>query len=77
MDPTKKKKLDFEEAFRRLEIIVENLEKGEITLEESMKIFEEGIDLVKYCTKQLNEAEGKLYKLVKSDEGDFQLNQIE
>ncbi len=53
---------------RRLEEIVSELEKGDIPLEESLRIFEEGVELTKFCAAKMNEAEEKLKLLVK--EGD-------
>ena len=59
----------------RLEEIVEQLEQQELTLEHSLKIFEEGIELSRFCYSKLNQAEQKLKKLVKKDDG-FQLELI-
>jgi exodeoxyribonuclease VII small subunit len=68
-------KKTFESAMKRLEEIVSELEKGNLPLEESLKIFEEGVELTKFCTSKLNEAEKKLKMLVK--EGDeFNLRSI-
>ncbi len=71
-----KKELKFEAALQRLEEIVSLLEQGNTPLEEAIKIFEEGMELAKLCSMQLNEAEKKLQKLVKSDSG-FQLELLE
>ena len=76
MPENKKKEIRFEEAFRKLEAIVEILEKGESTLDEAMKAFEEGMKLVEICSNRLNEAEVRLQKLVKGEDGDFQLELI-
>lgn len=73
MPESKKKELRFEEAFRKLEAIVETLEKGESTLDEATKAFEEGMKLVEICSNRLNEAEIRLQKLVRGEDGDFQL----
>jgi exodeoxyribonuclease VII small subunit len=73
MPETKKKEISFEEAFRKLEAIVEILEKGESTLDEATKAFEKGMKLVEICSKRLNEAETRLQKLVRGEDGDFQL----
>ncbi|MBN1154044.1 exodeoxyribonuclease VII small subunit [candidate division KSB1 bacterium] len=62
----------FEDAMSELESIVEKLEKGDLTLDESLKIFERGMELSKFCYQKLNQAEQQLKKLVKKDE-DFQL----
>jgi len=59
------KKLSFEKALTRLEEIAEQLESGELPLEESLKIFREGIELSRFCSQVLNQTEGELKKLVK------------
>ncbi len=59
----------FEEAMERLEQIVETLESGDLPLEDSLKIFEEGMGLVNFCTKKLEEAEQKVTILIKEGEG--------
>ena len=59
----------FEQAMARLETIVEELERGELPLDESLKIFEEGIRLSKTCLKILNEAERKVEILVQDRDG--------
>ncbi|MDZ7269976.1 MAG: exodeoxyribonuclease VII small subunit [candidate division KSB1 bacterium] len=68
-------KRTFESAMRRLEEIVQILERGESTLEESLRLFEEGTELAKFCQARLNEAEAKLKVLVKKDDG-FQLELV-
>jgi exodeoxyribonuclease VII small subunit len=59
----------FEEAMERLEQIVESLEGGDLTLEESLKIFEQGMNLIRFCSKKLEEAEQKVTLLVKESGG--------
>jgi exodeoxyribonuclease VII small subunit len=59
----------FEEAMKRLEDIVRSLESGDLTLEDSIGIFEEGMKLVSFCSKKLEEAEQKVTMLVKESEG--------
>jgi exodeoxyribonuclease VII small subunit len=59
----------FEEALARLEAIVAELERGELPLEDSMRIFEEGIKLSRVCLKMLEEAERKVEVLVKDKDG--------
>ena len=59
--------MDFEKKLGRLEEIVQKMEKGEIALEESLKLFEEGIKLSRECHTRLNEAEAKVKKLVGLD----------
>ena len=62
---------NFEEAMKRLEDIVQNLESGELSLEESLGTFEEGMKLVNFCSKKLEEAEQKVTMLVKDSEGKY------
>jgi exodeoxyribonuclease VII small subunit len=62
----------FEQAIEKLEAIVDELEQSDLTLEETLKKFEEGMELSKFCTDKLNQAEQKLKKLVKTEDG-FQL----
>jgi exodeoxyribonuclease VII small subunit len=69
-------KFNFEKSLERLEEIVEQLEGGEVKLEDAIKIFEEGVDLFKQCAARLNEAEKKIKKLVKTEEG-FQLELLD
>ncbi len=54
----------FEEAVARLDEIVQRLETGNIALEESLNLFEEGIGLAKYCSARLDAAEGRLQVLM-------------
>ncbi|MBI5197490.1 MAG: exodeoxyribonuclease VII small subunit [Nitrospirae bacterium] len=55
----------FEKAMARLEEIVREMEKGDVPLEDSLKLFEEGIKLSQLCTQKLDEAEGKIEILLK------------
>lgn len=57
----------FEECLGRLETIVGQLEKGDIPLEDALKLFEEGIQLSGSCRKELEEAEGKVEVLLKQN----------
>jgi exodeoxyribonuclease VII small subunit len=57
----------FEECLQRLEKIVQELEKGEVSLEKSLTLFEEGMQLSNSCRKELEEAEGKVEILLKSN----------
>ena len=57
----------FEECLERLEKIVTELEKGEVPLEKSLTLFEEGMQLSATCRKQLEEAEGKVEILLKQN----------
>ena len=64
------KKIDFESSLKELELIVAKLEDENINLEDSVKSFEAGINLVKECQKQLEEAELKVKELL--DDGSTQ-----
>jgi exodeoxyribonuclease VII small subunit len=55
---------DFEKQLRALESVVERLEQGDLSLEESVQLFEEGIKLSDACKKELEAAEGKIQLLV-------------
>ena len=74
MSPTKKagQSLTFEEAYNKLEEIADRLESGDVSLDESMRIFEEGMALIRICTEKLDAAETKITRLVKKEDG-FQL----
>ena len=61
--------LKFEDAMARFETIVAELEKGDLPLDESLKIFEEGIKLSKNCLKMLDEAERKVEILIQDRDG--------
>ncbi len=67
------KEMQFEEAFKRLEAIVGNLESGDLSLEESMKLFEEGIGLTEACKSRLEDAEQKIQLLLKDSDGKLSL----
>lgn len=59
----------FESALKKLEKIVEELESGDLTLEKSLKKFEEGVELSRFCSKKLEETEAKITQLVKDSNG--------
>jgi exodeoxyribonuclease VII small subunit len=63
--------IKFEKAMNRLEHIVEELEKGELDIDKSLEIFEEGIKMSRVCSKKLNEAEQKIEKLTKNQKGEL------
>ena len=64
-----KKELSFEQALERLEKIVADLEKGEVPLEQSMELFEEGTKLVAVCNGFLKNAEQKITELRQGTDG--------
>jgi len=59
--------IDFEKSLERLETLVNEMESGDLPLEEMIKHFEEGSKLVTLCSKKLTEVEQKIEKLVKKD----------
>lgn len=71
--PKKNHEKKFEEALRELESVVERLEGGELSLEDSLAAFEEGVKLVKYCNQKLTDVEKKIELLVKDKEGKLEL----
>jgi len=58
----------FEETLGRLEDIVRKMEAGDMTLEESLKAFEEGIKLARLCSRKLDEAERRVEVLIKQED---------
>jgi exodeoxyribonuclease VII small subunit len=73
----KVKKPSFEDTLQRLEKIVRKMESGEATLEKSLDWFEEGMELIKSCQNELEEAEQKVQELVKKKGGEFDLRDKE
>ncbi len=67
----------FEEALSRLEEIVDKLQSQDLLLEESLKLFEEGLKLSRFCHDKLQEAEKRVKKLVKGEKGEFHLKFFE
>lgn len=66
------KEIKFEEAMARLEAVVDRLESGELPLEESLRLFEEGVHLTKVCSHRLEEAERRITILLKNERGEMQ-----
>ncbi|OLD77628.1 MAG: exodeoxyribonuclease VII small subunit [Ignavibacteria bacterium 13_1_40CM_2_61_4] len=64
----------FEYSLKRLQQIVETLEEGAVSLEDVMKMYEEGVELSKRCLMQLQQVELRLKKLSKEMNGRFQLS---
>lgn len=62
------KKLSFEQSMARLDEIVRHLEKGDMPLNDSLALFEEGTALIRSCEEQLDEAEQKVVKLRKGSD---------
>lgn len=67
----KEKELSFEKALERLEKIVEELENGELALDDSLKRYEEGVRLAQVCQKKLDKAKSRIELLMKKDDASF------
>lgn len=65
--PKKRNDIDFEKALEELEELVVKMEKGNLSLEESLKYFERGVALTRTCQKALSEAEQKVRILLERD----------
>lgn len=69
--------LNFESAIARLEEIVEQLESGQLNLESSLAVFEEGVRLSLYCQQELEKTDGKVQRLLRKLNGEFAVEDIE
>ncbi|MDI9569579.1 MAG: exodeoxyribonuclease VII small subunit [Pseudomonadota bacterium] len=58
----------FEEALKKLEELVKTMEAGDLTLDDSLKAFEEGIRLIRFCTRKIDEVERKVEILLRDEE---------
>jgi exodeoxyribonuclease VII small subunit len=67
---------NFEGALEELEQVVEQLESGDLPLDDSLAAFEKGVSLVKFCNHKLNEVEKKVELLIKDKEGKLQLKTL-
>jgi exodeoxyribonuclease VII small subunit len=67
----------FEEALKKLEKIVQDLERGELTLDEALKKYQEGVELSRLCSQRLDQAKKKVDLLAKNKKGDFELTSAE
>ncbi len=63
---------NFEEHLTQLEMVVERLERGDLTLDESVRLFEDGMKLSGACKKELEQAEGRIQVLVEGKSGKLQ-----
>ena len=68
--------LKFEEALKKLEKIVDDLENGELSLDEALKRYEEGIELSRVCAQRLDNAKKKIDILTKNKKGEFDLKPL-
>lgn len=69
--------IKFEDALKKLGEIVDALESGELSLEKSLKLFEEGVRLSRHCNKMLNKAEKKVEILMRNEKGELVAKQFE
>jgi exodeoxyribonuclease VII small subunit len=67
----------FESDLKKLEDVVERLERGDLTLDDSVKLFEEGVKLSNACKAELDKAEGKIQVLVQGRRGAMQVAEME
>ncbi len=65
--------IKFEEALKKLEKIVEELEEGELSLGEALKKYQEGVQLSRFCSQRLEDAKKKVELLTKNKKGEFEL----
>ena len=69
--------ITFEDAMKKLESIAETLGEGNLPLEESLKMFEEGMELCKFCNTKLDEAGYKVEKLMEKEGGEISVDGFE
>lgn len=71
------KEMAFDAALKKLETLVESLESGDLSLEDALKKYEEGVKLADFCTKRLSEAEKKVELLMKTNPGRFKTEPLD
>jgi len=76
MNSTNAKQQTFEASLASLEKIVRRLEQGDLSLEESLKLFEDGVKLSRECQERLNQAERRIEVLLKDGDGNPVLHEI-
>ena len=64
MDTSRVESLSFEDSYARLELVVQRLEAGDLGLEESIAVYEEGVKLARHCGRQLDDAELRVTRLL-------------
>ena len=77
MSDNKSEQPTFEESIKRLEEIVAKLEEGQVPLDESLKLFEEGVGLSRQCNARLEEIERRIEILVKGEDGELEARPFE
>lgn len=71
------KKQNFDSALKRLEEIVDLLEAGQLSLEESLRVFEEGVKISLFCQEELQKTDGKVSLLIRKMNGGLELAEFE
>ncbi len=74
---SKKKKEPFEDSLKRLEEIVRRMEDGELTLEESLQLYEQGVNLTRVCSERLDEAEKRIEIITRNDQGKVKIEKAD
>lgn len=74
--PRKKSELDFEQSLKALETLVQQMEQGELSLQQSLEAFEEGVKLTRACQQQLESAEQRVQMLVEKN-GEIQTTPLD
>ncbi len=69
--------IDFDSGLKKLEGIVQKLDAGDLSLEDSLKVFEEGIELVRLLAKKLDEAEKKIETLTQVEDGSITIEEFD
>lgn len=64
MDATQMERLSFEDCYSRLEEVIDKLEQGDLSVEESVALYEEGMQLAQRCDRELNDAELRVSQLL-------------
>jgi len=72
----KNKEQSFEDSFKRLESILEKLEGEEVTLEETLKLYEDGLSLTKFCYDKLSNAELRIKEITKASKGNLETKEL-
>jgi len=67
----------FEDALKKLEKIVEDLERGDLSLDEALKKYQEGLELSRACTQRLDSAKKKIDVLIKTKKGEFETKPLD
>ncbi len=69
--------IKFEEALKKLEKIVDDLEKGDLSLDDALKKYQEGIEISRVCNQRLESAKKKIDCLAKNKKGEFELKPLD